>query len=509
MLRTVIAVVVLACGVAQCQQRLMAQQPPADSAFAILAAVEEATVSAVESAARSVVAIARVRRDRAPTAQVDSLRLGERFPFQEAPDSPDFVPSFFGSGVVVSEDGFIVTCAHVLEDPRENEYFVWLDKESYSARVVGRPAQAMASDPFSDLAVLKIDAESLRPARFSQLPLRRGQFVIALGNPQAIARDGQASASWGIVSNLKRVAPGEQGREELGKETIHHYGTLIQTDAKLNFGMSGGALVNLKGEVVGLTTALAANSGYERAAGFAIATDAMFLRVLEALKQGKLPEYGFLGIQPEDLRSAEKARGLRGARVSVVIPGLPGEAAGLRTDDVIFQVDQQPIRDRNDLFRELSLRGAGEEVMLFVQRGRAGRAAPEVLRLPASMSKKYVSTLRPGFALHSPTKWRGMLVEYATAVLSELTRGGVLSGRRDIPQLAVLSVDPDTPAWQAGLRPGYGLLAIDGRPVHSPEEFYQRVAERSDSVSLTIVHSGRRPESLLVKAPEADGPPGN
>jgi serine protease Do len=473
------------------------------SGLAVAAALEQATMAAIESAERSVVAIARVRRKQAPAAQIDQLRmdrlpLGNPFPASDQPDSSDYIPKFYGSGIVLSDDGYIVTCGHVLEDPRQHDYFVWLGKQSYAARVVGLPAQVQASDPFSDLAVLKIDASNLQAATWGSGRLRKGQFVIALGNPQAIARDGQVSASWGIVSNLNRMAPIDPEGGEGGKETIHHFGTLIQTDAKLNLGMSGGALVNLKGEVVGLTTALAASAGFEQSAGFAIAVDPMFLRVVEKLKAGKLPEFGFLGIQPEDLRYTEKARGLAGARVSVVIPGLPGEQAGLRSDDVIYQVNEEAIADRNDLFRELSQSAAGAEVQLYVYRFRPGHSQPEQMHLPATLSKKPINLRRPGYALHGPNKWRGLLVDYATAVSSELLRTGVGGNRRQPVMLAILSVDPDTPAWRAGVRPGQGLLSIAGEPLASPDEFYRQVQGLSGVVELSIVHGDGRSETLQI-----------
>lgn len=476
-----------------------------DDAWQILAAVEQASVSAIERAERSVVAIARVRRHQAPAARVDQLRLdqlplGSPFPNAELPDSPDYVPRLFGSGVVISPDGYIVTCGHVLDDPREHDYYVWLDRQSYAARVIGLPAQVQAADPFSDLAVLKIEASNLQAAQFGQSELKKGQFVIALGNPQAIARDGRASASWGIISNLNRLAPSEGVAAENGKDTLHHFGTLIQTDAKLNLGMSGGVLVNMQGEVVGLTTALAAATGYEEAAGFAIATDAVFLRVVETLKAGKLPEYGFLGIQPEDLRAAEKGRGLSGARVSVVIPGLPGEQAGLRAEDVIYQVNDQPVANRNDLFRELSRSAAGSQVQLFVHRYRPGRSTPEQLQLPALLSKKPLTGRRPAYALHGPTKWRGLLVDYATAVSSEVMRMGLGGGRRDAVKLAISSVDPDTAAWQVGVRPGDGLRLVAGEAVDNPEDFYRRVAVMEGPVSLTVVRSDGSAEVLQVPA---------
>lgn len=496
------------CGWLIGQAAAQAQLPAADDALAVVAAVEQATMSAIEVAERSVVAIARMRRNQAPPAQVDQLRfeqfrLGNPFPSPDLPDNPDFVPALFGSGIVISEDGFIVTCGHVLGDPLEHDYYVWLNKQSYAARVVAMPAKVLASEPFSDLAVLKIDASNLTPATFGQTELRKGQFVLALGNPQAIARDGRASASWGIISNLNRVAPADVASSgDSGKETLHHFGTLIQTDAKLNLGMSGGALVNLKGEVIGLTTALAAAAGYEQSAGYAIAVDAMFLRVVETLKAGKLPEFGFLGIQPEDLRSTEKARGFSGARVSVVIPGLPGEQAGLRADDVIFKVNQVAISDRNDLFRELSRSAAGSQVSLSIHRFRPGVNAPEVLLLPTRLSKKPISTRRPGYAMNAPAKWRGMLVDYASAIQPELMRTGAGGNRRGSLKLAILSVDPDTPAWQAGLRPGQAVVSVAGDIAETPDDFYRLVQAASGSVSLTIVSNDGRTETIEVGTAE-------
>lgn len=472
----------------------------------ILAAIEQTTTSAIAKAERSVVAIARVRRDKVPAARVMELRIPENGGFEALPDNPDFVPSNYGSGVVISPDGFIVTCAHVLDDPRQNDYYVWLDKRVYPARVVSKTAKVYAADPFTDLAVLKIDAEGLTPIQFGKAQeLKKGQFVIALGNPYAIARDGQASASWGMIANLNRIAPSDtpENAAIAAKESLHQFGTLIHTDAKLNLGTSGGALVNLRGEMVGLTTSLVAVSGYEQSAGFALAVDEMFLRVIESLKAGKLPEFGFLGIQPEDLRSIDLQRGLSGAKVVNVVPGLPGDQAGLQSDDVISQVNSRPVHNRNDLFRELSQLPAGAEVSLLVERPRGAIRGNEVMTLKATLSKKYVSTSRPGYALNGPKKWRGMLVEYATAVPSELTRGASMFSRRSAPKMAILAVDPGTAAWEAGIRPGHGLLSVDGKPVESPDAFSGLVDGRSDTVTLQIVRQNDRPENVSVPAEKA------
>ena len=477
----------------------------AQDGSAILAAIETATTSAIEKAERSVVAIARLPKKRdgvGNRAQLNPLSL-DSIPLLEDPfRDPNFVPTFFGSGVILSEDGFIVTCAHVLGDPRQNDYLVWLDRRSYSATVIGPPVRAItrASDGFSDLAVLKINASGLEPIEFGETDsLKRGKFVIALGNPDAIARDGQASASWGIVSNLGRIAPGK-GVEDEVRETVHQFGTLIQTDAKLNFGTSGGALIDLKGKMIGLTTSLAARTGVENSAGYAIATDQLFKQVISNLRLGKLPEFGFLGIQPEDLRSRELERGLRGAKVSAVLPGLPGEEAGLRSQDIIIQVDDQPIQNRNDLFRELSVSTAGTPVRLVVHRFRPGKPTPMIVRLEAELSKKPVLKSPLTYTQKEQTVWRGMVVEYITAIPSELTRFGVWRGRRGAPKVAVLSVEPGTPAWNAGVRAGNGIAAVNRNQLSSPDEFYRLVEDSTSPVELQIVRNNGTPAKLQISS---------
>ncbi len=469
---------------------------------AMLAAIEQLTTSAIAKAERSVVAIARVRNNQSPQLRGEDL-LPSLNPMglEQTPYSPDHVPSHFGSGVVLTADGFIVTCSHVLDDPSQNDYFVWLDKRVYEARLVSKPAKVYAADPFTDLAVLKIEADGLIPITLAKpQSIKKGQFVVALGNPYAIARDGEASASWGIVSNLNRVAPAESSDTEslTTKENIHQFGTLIQTDARLNLGTSGGALINLQGEMVGLTTSLAAISGYEQAAGFAIAVDELFLRVVDSLKQGKLPEFGFLGIQPEDLNANELNSGKRGAKISGIVPGLPGDEAGLRSGDIISQVNSHLVENRNDLFRELSLVAAGSVADLLVVRSVPGQRDSEVLTVKASLSKKYIATRRPAYAINGPGKWRGMLVEYATAVPSELTRNGMLGSRRKPTKLAVLAVDPGTPAWDAGIRPGYGIMAVESKPVDTPAAFSSLVEGRKDRVVVQVIRQGDRVEQLTI-----------
>ena len=244
------------------------------SGLAAAAAVEQALVETIAAAEKSVVAIARVRIERPEDTSSFEPRVdpfGRRALAIAPPDptDPDFVPNEYAAGVVVGP-GLILTAYHVLGE--ESEYFVTThQRKVYRAWVKG-------ADPRSDLAVLAIEAVDLPPIRFGDgTGVKKGQIVVTLGNPHAVARDGQASAGWGIVSNLARKAsPVPAGPDDTGKPSLHHYGTLIETDAKLNRGASGGPLLNLRGEMVGLCVALGTAVGYQSAATYAIPLDETF-----------------------------------------------------------------------------------------------------------------------------------------------------------------------------------------------------------------------------------------
>ena len=206
--------------------------------------MEKAMVDAIARAEKSVVAIARVRKE-LPGEAIRFEFRPDAFGRRSAPAVPsqptdrNFVPNEYGTGVVVDSRGLILTAYHVLGE--DSEYYVTTsDRKLYRAWV-------KAADPRSDLAVLGIDVASAASVDLPAIAfgdattLRKGQIVLALGNPHAIARDGQASASWGIVANLARKAPpAPEDSDPTGRRTLHHFGTLIQTDAKLNLGTSGG-----------------------------------------------------------------------------------------------------------------------------------------------------------------------------------------------------------------------------------------------------------------------------
>ncbi len=275
----------------------LAQEPrPSDSpALAAVAALETAVSEAIERAEKSVVAIARIRKD-AAAPRLFGENLRERNFAETDPSSPEFIPHEFGAGVIIDKAGHILTSIHVLGEIAASKYTVWVERRPYAAEV-------RAADPTLEIAVLKITADDLEPITLGDAShIKKGQFAIALGNPLGIARHGEASAAWGMIANLERQAPANlSARATKGRETLHHYGTLIQLDTRLPLGSSGGALINLRGEMIGLTTTYSALPGQDKEAGYAIPIDEDFKKALETLKAGRLPEYGFLGIATQSL----------------------------------------------------------------------------------------------------------------------------------------------------------------------------------------------------------------
>ncbi|HVW01287.1 MAG TPA: trypsin-like peptidase domain-containing protein, partial [Planctomycetaceae bacterium] len=394
--------------------------------LAAVAALEQSLVQAIEKAEQSVVSIARYR-------PADSrLHFGRFDVHEEGPDNPNFVPNEFGAGVIIEiEPGrdrstrriYILTNYHVVRnrtnivpDPFQ------LHVRMYDRR--GSSAQILAADPRSDLAILMAAIE-LRPGESEPRPMRlgdasrpfkKGQIVVALGNPYAIARDGSASASWGIISNISR-RPEQPPQSEMGsvvrEETLHHLGTLLQVDTRLNLGTSGGPIINLQGEMIGISTSLAALAGYEKSVGYAIPIDESTLRVIKTLREGKEVEYGFLGVsfssdfnRPHDFSRSTPTPGVK---ISQVIRRGPAELAGIRPDDVVLKVNGKPVYSRVDLTREIGKIAPGERVRLDLARSDNPVVNVELGKWPVVDDEGIIAPHRR----FEP--WRGLVVDFSTA----------------------------------------------------------------------------------------------
>lgn len=459
-----------------------AQEP---SALTAALALEKTLTEAIARAERSVVAIARYRKGRLPLTPPD----GPPAPFApgRAGLADEIAPNEYAAGVVIDPQGYILTNYHVLGDPAENDYRVWVHHRPFQAVGVQRVEHVTAGDPWTDLAILKIEADGLEPIAFGDTTdLRKGQIVVALGNPHGIAKDGQVSASWGIIANLGRPMPPNAASSDPTKDSLYQYGGLIQTDARLHMGSSGGALVNLKGEMIGLITALSSSEGYERSLGFAIPVNEVFLRTIDTLKTGRKAEFGFLGVSPENLPDAQRRAGRHGAVLNHVVAGTPAAAAGLKAGDILTHVNGTPVYDRSTLMHELGKQPVAAEIRLTAERRTSSGQAWRAVQATAKLSKRQVTGARPPYSKIPDPTWRGLQVDYATALPQTLLRQ-VWPQLAPGGSLAVTQVERDSAAWKAGLRPGTLISHVEGEQVASPEEFFDAVAENPGPVRIQRV----------------------
>jgi serine protease Do len=394
--------------------------------------------------------------------------------------SPETVPESYGSGVVIHDSGLVLTNFHVIE--KATKVYVRLpgpDRGSY--------ADILAADGRSDLAVLKMIRApgDLKPIKFGDGgKVRKGDFVIALANPFAAGyRDGSPSASFGLVSNLRRPAPAPGPVDEAKRaKPLAQYAFLIQTDARLNLGCSGGALLNLDGELIGLSTALAARTGTDVAGGYAIPMDANVKKMIEVLKRGEEIEYGFLGVTiPTDAKSDGF-----GVDIGGVAPGMPAARAGLMAGDTIVGINGNPVRDHDDLFLHISAALAGSEADIEVRR--SGTTRTFKARLAKAPSGEWADK---AIAANRPKSVHGLRVDYASTLsLDSNPPEGVLVKEKEL--------EPGSPAekklkeWSDRAR--LIVIAVDGKPVPTPADFYRAAAGKS-SVTLDIIEATRDGES--------------
>ena len=373
----------------------------------------------------------------------------QRGPQQQQPQQP-FRSESGGSGFVVSPDGLVVTNNHVVRDAEDVR--VNLGDREYPAEVVGR-------DPETDIALLKIsvDRELDYLALGDSDTLRVGDWIMAIGSPLSLDH----SVTVGVVSAKGRSGLG------LGPGRDSSFENFIQTDAAINFGNSGGPLVNLSGEVVGIATAI--NYGAENI-GFAVPVNTL-RSILPQLRDEGGVRRGYLGIQIANLDyPTAEAFGLerpRGALVQAVTPNTPAEAAGLRHGDIILKVDDVVIEQTRDLIDYVSLQGPDASVEL------------EVLRNGDRITKRIELDQRPdaGGALPTPTEEEDSGIDWLGLQYQNLTPNArqSLSLSDDVEGVWVSAVDNTSDLFEEGVRRGMIISEVNGRATPDVDTFEEVV----------------------------------
>lgn len=259
-----------------------------------------------------------------------------------------------GSGVLISPDGYILTNNHVVAGARNDKVTVTLhDKRNFEARIIGR-------DPQTDLAVIKVDGSDLPHAIIGNSDaLEIGDWVMAVGNPLRL----RSTVTAGIVSALGRNVQIISDRM-----SIEHF---IQTDAAINKGNSGGALVNMRGELIGINTAIATENGGNQGYGFAIPVNLAFKIGRDLIEHGEVLR-AFLGVQivsVDDRRARQLGlSNIVGVEIVEIVPQGSADLGGLRVNDVVLEVENQPVSESNDLQARIALKRPGEIVNVRIWR---------------------------------------------------------------------------------------------------------------------------------------------
>ena len=376
-------------------------------------------------------------------------------------DLPDDAPArrrqSAGSGVIVdAARGFVLSNHHVVA--RAESVMVTLkDNRRFEAEVLG-------SDPGTDVALLKIEADGLVALPIGDSDaLEVGDFVVAIGNPFGL---GQTVTS-GIVSALGRSGINVEGYEDF-----------IQTDASINPGNSGGALVDLRGELVGINTAIIGPSGGNVGIGFAVPVDIATAVMRQLAEHGEM-QRGKIGVVIQDL-TADLAEALdvdveRGALVSRVESRSPAETAGVQAGDIIVAVDGSPVEGSRDLRNAIGLVRVGDEVEVEVLRERRR------LRLDVRVGGP-ATGVRLG-AVEVPSALRG-------AMLRDLERGDPAYGR--IEGVIAAEVEPGSPAARSGIRSGDVIVAVNRRRVRDTKALERALERAGEVLALDIVRGNSR-----------------
>ncbi|HNR48764.1 MAG TPA: Do family serine endopeptidase [Bacteroidia bacterium] len=361
-----------------------------------------------------------------------------------------------GSGVIISDDGYIVTNNHVVDNAEKIEVALD-DKRTFTAKLIG-------ADPSTDLALLKIDQTNLPYAKFSNSDdLKVGQWVLAVGNPFNL----NSTATAGIVS--------AKGRNiHILNDQQFPIESFIQTDAAVNPGNSGGALVNLNGDLVGINAAIASNTGSYTGYSFAIPANIVRKVTKDLLEYGKV-QRGFIGITLRDidqtLAKDKNLKSLQGVYIDGVVSGGAGAAAGIKPGDVVTRVGEVAVNSASELQEQIGRFGPGDKVNLTVDRDGA--------------EKNYQITLRDNTGSETVVRDNKTLnlmgAEFGEVSAKEKKQLGISNGVK-ITNLQSGKLR------SAGIRDGFIITAIDNKKVYTADDVAEVFQNKSGGILIEGIY---------------------
>ena len=455
-----------------------------------------AFIKLVKSAKPAVVQISTSRRvgrqsrNRSRDRFEDFFRFFPEFPERRQPNDPEEdednrdMPSGLGSGVIASSSGYILTNNHVIQEADDIKVTL-SDGREFDAEVVGTDSGSQGTD----LAVLKINADKLSSLEFGDSDqLQVGEWVVAIGSPLGLDQ----TVTRGIVSAKGRSTDDIR---------IASYADFIQTDASINRGNSGGALINIRGQLVGINTAIATGGGLSYGnigIGFAIPSKLVQRVMTQLIEKGEV-ERGWLGVMIQDVdhNLSEKLEfdSPHGALITMVGKNSPAEKGGMRHGDVVLEFNGVQIRDRDHL--RYVVASAGIDSTVPVKVIRQGKKRNLKIKL-AKRTEEAIATLSNRVAPPSEDAdqevFSGIQVQNLTSEMAKRYN------HQDQKGVIVIKVKQRTAAARAGIQEGDLIQEIDWEKVENLDDYRKRLDQLKDEskVTLYIRHESGNPEFITI-----------
>ncbi|MCU0875272.1 MAG: DegQ family serine endoprotease [Pirellulaceae bacterium] len=410
-------------------------------------------------------------RERARPQVPEQFRdfFGDELPFDrffEMPNMPEgFDQEGLGSGVIVSSDGYILTNNHVVRGADEVNVTL-SDRRTIPAKVVGM-------DPKTDVAVLKVEAQDLVPAPLGNSDAAEvGEWVLAVGSPFGLDQ----TVTAGIISAKSR------------QMDITDYEDFIQTDAAINPGNSGGPLVNLKGQVIGINTAIASRTGGNNGVGFAIPSN-LASSIMDAIVKHGRVQRGRLGalIQDlnEDLAKSFNFDSTKGVLIGDVVDDSPAKKAGLKAGDIVLEFNGKPMESANQLRMSVASTPPGTSSELTIVRN----GKRQTIKITTDELSDDVAKTGPSGAAEESSADFGLTVQTLTPELADQ-----LGYDQNQQGVVITAVDPNSMAARTGLRPRDLVVDVDGTAVRNLRDFREAMAkaDTAKGVRLQVMRDGSR-----------------